>query len=426
MTLEPENRWLRFGLETNPYFVEALRSDEKGPRPITLFQGREAQTKELVDTIAAEQSSLNVVEAPAGAGKSSFVNHAKYLLRRRYFAPPVEVGVQSNSTAQSILVSVIDAVVRHASDLDPDAKWEKKFPAIAKARALVQSIQSVAWDVTAGGSVPTGLGATLGIGRQTSVQPPFIGTVLSPAFLDDLTSDLLQLADPPYQGVIFHINNMDTILTDNAPGARTMLGDLRDHFQVTHTHWIFLGPPGLREDAFAPERRVLSNLKAWVGLDRLPLSDVDKMLTRRYEHYAFKKGEYTKPTENAVVKLLYEKFGGDLRGLLNALTTAHKFYNPIDIAPMSADFGRDVLARHYLTHLEKSLSPKTLDVLRQLAKQGQAEFGQDDARSVEKDQANRSRRFGELEQWDAIRLVRRDGAKKIYTFGGAARLAFAM
>lgn len=426
MSLEPENRWLRFGLEMNPYFVDALRSDAKGPRPITLFQGRDDQTKELMDTIAGEQNSLNIVEAPAGAGKSTFVNHAKYLLRKKYFAPSAEVGVQSNSTAQSLLVSIIDAVVRHASDLYPDTKWEKDFKAIAKARQMVLAIQSVGWDFNAGLNVPTGAGGSLGVGKQPSTSPPLLGPVLSPAFMDELVTDLLQLSEPPYQGVIFHVNNMDTLLSENPAGARTLFGDLRDHFQVPNAHWIFLGPPGLREDAVAPDRRVLTFVKSWIDLDKLPVSDVEKLLARRYEHYAVKKTGYTQPTENTVVRLLYEKFGGDLRGLLNALTTAHKLYNPIDVATLPQEYGGQVLAQYYKAHLEKSLSGRTLEVLRHLVKKGDHEFVQEDAKAVEKDQANRSRRFGELEQWDAARLVRREGAKKVYTFGGAARLAFAL
>lgn len=426
MALEPENRWLRFGLETNPYFVDALRSDAKGPRPITLFQGRDEQTKELIDTIAGEQNSLNIVEAPAGVGKSTFVNHAKYLLRKKYFAPSVEIGVQSNSTARSLLVSLIDAVVRHASDLHPDAKWEKDYKAIAKARQMVLAIQSVAWDVGAGATFPTGAGGSVGIGRQPSTSPPLLGPVLSPAFLDELVTDLLHLSEPPYQGVIFHVNNMDTLLGEDPAGARALFGDLRDHFQVPNAHWVFLGPPGLREDAVAPDRRVLTFVKAWIDLDKLPLSDVEKLLMRRYDHYALKKGEYVRPTESGVVKLLYRKFGGDLRGTLNALTIAHKLYNPIDIAPLPEEQGSRVLEQYYKAHLEKSLSGKTLSVLQHLVKVGEQEFAQEDVKEVERDQANRSRRFGELEVWDAVRLARREGAKKVYTFGGAARLAFGL
>lgn len=421
--MEPENRWLRFGLSTNPYFVEPLAARNEGPRPISLFQGRDKQTKGLLDTIASEQSSFNVVEAPAGVGKSTFVNFAKHSLARKYFAPSTEVALQSGATAQTVLLQVIDVLVRHASDLAPEAKWEKEYPAVNEARRLVLSLQAAGWDFGFGLHVPGGAGGSLAASRSPVVTPPLASTVLSPRFLDALIQELLTLTNPPATGVILHVNNLDVLMAEGAEHAARIFGDLREHFQVSNTHWIFLGPPGLVADAIAPQRRVLHFLKANIRLAELPVADVQRLLQKRYEHYKIR-GDYTPPTDAKLVTTVYDRFGGDLRGTLNALSIAHQRYRPIDVAPLTTALGRETLQGAYRATLESNLTPKTQQVLQHLIRLKKVEFTQEDATTVERHQSARSVRFAEMEQWDVVRLVRTDGPRKIYTLGGAARLAY--
>lgn len=419
-----QNRWLRFGLDTNPYFIEALSSDDQGPRPISLFQGREKQGRQLADTIASEQSSLCLVEAPSGVGKSTFVNFVKFVLRKRYFAPPVEVGVQSNWTAHHVVLGVLDAIVRHASDLRPEQKWtDRAFPAIARAREIVLTVQRAGWSSGFGASLPIPGSPSFDVSRTTSSQPPIAGPILSPAFLEEVILDAQTLTLPAKQGVIIHVNNLDTLLAQGPRLARALISDLRDFFGVPGAHWVLVGPPGLRAEAIAPERRVLTFVKDTIELDKLPLTDVEKLLQKRYTHYKFR-DPWTEPTEWKLVRSLFQTFGGDLRGALNALSVSHRFYDPVDVAPMPEDFGMNTLSHFYRRHLEANLAPKTREVLSFLRSSGKDEFAQDDVTAVERHQSNRSRRFAELEQEDAVRLLRTEGARKIYTLGGASRLAF--
>jgi len=417
------NRWLRFGLSTNPYFVEALSSADEGPRPISLFQGRSEQGRQLASTIASEESSLCLVEAPSGVGKSTFVNYVKHRLRERYFAPPVEVGVQSNWTAQHVVLGAVDAIVRHASDVHPQKKWsEREFPAISRARELVMTVQRAGWSPNLGISL-FGAGPSIGVSPTVSTQPPLLGPVLSPAFLEEVVREARTLSLPPTEGVILHVNNLDTLLASSPRSARTLISDLRDFFGVSGTHWVLVGPPGLRSNAIAPERRVLTFVKETVELDKLPLGDVEKLLEKRYRHYKTRP-KWTEPTAPELISKLYREFGGDLRGMLNALSVSHRFYDPVDIRPMPHEFGLGTLSAFYRRRLEASLAPKTHAVLAHLVDLRRDEFTQDDAASIERHQSNRSRRFAELEQEDAVRLLRSEGPRKIYTLGGASGLAF--
>jgi hypothetical protein len=416
-----ENRWLRFGLSTNPYFVQPLNSSDSGPRPISLFQGRAAQGKQLADSISGEESSLNIVEAPSGVGKSTFVNFVKYRLRRRYFAPPSEIGVQSDWNSQAVLLGVLDVIVRYASDVAPETDW-KKYPVTSKARELVSSIQQASWSLSLGVSPGTPVGASLGLSRSGTSRAPLLGPVLSPSFMGELVSELLSLTTPPADGAIVHVNNLDTLMAASVTRTRTLLSDLRDYFQVTNLHWVLVGPPGLHEEAIAPERRVMSIAKDPIDLDKLPFTDFEGLLKKRYQHYALEKS-WTDPTEQKLVREVYRLFGGDLRGTLNALTRAHGYYNPLDVQPLSEGDGLAVLAGHFRAHLRDKLAPKPRKVLEHLAALGEEEFTQDDAKPVEKHQPARSKHFAELEQWEAIRLVRTEGPRKIYSLGGAALLA---
>ncbi len=418
-----ENRWTRFGLATNPYFVQPLNSSDDGPRPISLFKGRASEGKGLASSIASEETSLNVVEAPSGVGKSTFVNYVKFRLRDRYFAPPLEVGVQSDWNATAVLLAVLDVLVKHASDLNPDAKWPRDFPAIARARELVTSIQHSGWGVSFGLQPATPIGASVGLSRQTTGQRPLIGPVLSPAFFADLVQDLLSMSTPPKDGVILHVNNLDTLMAASVRQTRTLISDLRDYFQVTNLHWILVGPPGLQADALAPERRVMSVVKEAIQLDKLPPADLEAFLQSRYEHYALPHATPTEPTDPKLVREIYSLFGGDLRGTLNALTRAHRYFDPVDVAPLRRLDGLEILAGHFRAHLLQALAAKPQRVLDHLTKLGAEEFTQDDAKPIEKFQSARSKHFSDLEQWDAIRLVRTEGPRKFYTLGGAARLA---
>lgn len=425
--LEPENRWLRFGLSTNPYFPEPLNADENGPRPITLFRGRRDEVKDFVDTIAGEASSLTVIEGASGTGKSTFVNYGKHILRGRpgkprWFAPSVEVGVQSTTNAQSLLVQVIDAVVRHASDMAPKADW-RDHPSIHRARMTVEAVENLGGGFSLGFSLPGGPGASVGGSRSGSTSPPQLGPVLSPAFFEALVTELRTLTDPPMAGVVLHVNNLETLMQSSMAAAHTLFNDLRDHFHIEGLHWAFLGPPGLHEDVLAPEKRVRDFVKGSWKLDALPLPDVLQALEARYERYAIR-SDWTAPTEESLVSVLYDFFGGDLRGTLNSLTLAHRRYNPIDVVPMPAEQAVLVLQREFRARFEQALRGKTRQVLDHLLGLGQEEFTQDDAISAERHQSNRSIRFSELAKADAIRLIRTEGTRKIYTFGGPARMAY--
>lgn len=421
--MDPENRWLRFGLETNPYFVEPLNATDDGPRPISLFRGRQHHARELLETVFSEQNGLILVEGPAGVGKSTFVNHAKFGVRERYFSPPNEVGVQSGSDANSLLVQILDSVVRHASDVAPNSKWEADFPAIHRARQLVMTLQSTGWDFSLGVTMPTGAGGNVGIGKNAAINPPMLAPILSPRFFDQIVQDLRKLTEPPHDGVIFHVNNLDVLMRESVETTEKLFMDLREHFQVPNTYWVFLGPPGLQADAIAPNRRVLHFVKANVELEQLPMKDVKDLLEARYRHYGIRE-DWIRPTTDKAVAAVYEKFGGDLRGTLDALSKAHRAYRPVDVAPMDETYAVRFLGEFYRRHLERNLRPKTSEILRFLVEKVGAEFSQDDAQEVEGYQGNRSNRFAELEAVDAVRFTHNEGRRKMYSFGGAARLAF--
>lgn len=428
MSVEPENRWLRYGLATSPFFPEALGADTRGPRPITLFRGRAGQVQQLVDMIAGEESSLSIVEGPSGTGKSTFVNYAKHTLRGKdasplYFAPSVEVGVHSDSTAHSVLVQVIDVFVRHASDLYPKTKWQKEYPAIHKARAMVEAIQSIGGSWGFGASTPLG-GGSISHGKSASTAAPHLAPVLSPAFFGEICGELRQLRTPPMRGVVVHINNLDVLLAENPTAAVRLFADLRDHFQVPGMHWVFLGPPGLYDEAVATEKRVRDFVKLRVELEALPINEVHDLLKSRYEHYHEAGTKLVEPVEGQLVDELYDFFGGDLRGTLNSLSKALAHYHPVDVAPMAAPIARAALRNEYRAQLEKDLPGKALKVLQHLIKAGKPAFSQDDAKPVEKYQSNRSAHFKELLQADAIRLTGNVKARKIYSFSGQARFAF--
>jgi len=423
MADDPENRWLRFGLATNPYFVEPLGATDDGPRPISLFRGRKQPTKDLLDTVSSEQNGLIIVEAPAGVGKSTFVNHAKFKARKHFFAPANEVGVQSGSNAHSLLLQVLDALVRHASDIAPQTNWQKDLPTIHKARQLVMALQSNGWDFNLGLTGPTGVGGNVGAGKSSTIAPPLLGPVLSPRFLDDLVRELLVLKEPPSDGVILHINNLDVLMRESVEETAKLFSDLREHFQVVNTHWIFLGPPGLQAEAIAPNRRVLPFVKATIELAQLPVEDVQSLLEARYSHYKIR-GDWVRPSKPDLVATLYHRFGGDLRGTLDALGKAHRAYRPVDVAPMDEAYAIEFLGTFYRRYLEKNLRPKSYEILEYLVKKARDEFTQDDAEPVEEYQGNRSTRFSELEAVDAVRFTGNEGRRKVYAFGGAARLAF--
>lgn len=423
MDASPENQWLRYGLSTNPYFVEPLSTADEGPRPIRLFRGRAESVKHLLDTVASEQNSLTVIEGASGVGKSTFANYVKHQLDD-YISLPNEVNIQTSTTTQGALLSILDEVVRHASDLAPGTDWENQAPRIHQARQFIMSYEGGGWAIGVSGGLPGGPQAGVSVGKESTNQPPAYPPVLSRRFFEDMVEEVIQLGDDPREGLVIHVNNLDVLLNENEQATRRFLSDLREFFQIPQTHWLLLGPPGLESAAIAPERRLQPFVKARIGLDNLPIDDIHNILEARYEYYATEPGGYVPPTEPALTEELYETFGGDLRGMLGALTAAHRSYRPVDVTPMPQAAGLSHLQEHFSSHLAEKLRPKTLEILEYLVEQGDEEFSQDAAEPIEKHQSNRSMRFQELQQWDAIRLVRTKGPGKIYTFGGAAKLAY--
>jgi hypothetical protein len=305
------NLWHVYNLRESPYF-QATLGGEPDRYPLSLFVGRRAEAKRLLETIGSSGSSRQAVGGAPGVGKTTLVQLVKSdALHAGYWATDRLVPFYPEDTTEAVLGRLLSGLYEAILTARPTAAGNSAMEA-AQQLVRVSRLES-------GGASLSMLGVGGGFSRGTSAVTP-AGAML----LDGprIIRDLLALAKSGgARGVVLHLNNLENLSERDAKHAAEMLRGLRDTVLLQEgLHIVLAGTADAVATVIGTHAQVRHVFSTPVALEPLAIKEVQTLLGARYHHLALDGKKATvPPVAPRAVAELYPLFRGDLRALFKVL-----------------------------------------------------------------------------------------------------------
>ena len=181
---EMTNVWVQYGLESDPYFVNPLDSRKDSRFPISLFVGREKETKEVLNWVASSDNSRIVIEGEAGVGKTTFIQNIKYIAgtKNNYLTYDDQIRIVRDYNSTQFVIDIIQIIIyglyhNHKKRI----KEFEKDKNIVNAKELIETTKKSQWGI--GGSI---LGVGGSVAKTENRMLPMYQSHQFYSFLDEL------------------------------------------------------------------------------------------------------------------------------------------------------------------------------------------------------------------------------------------------
>jgi len=297
------NIWELYDLKGNPFSTNPILISG-GEIPITSFVGRGRELKRLENQIMSGNGSRTIVAGNTGVGKTSFVNYALYLFNNKYFIIEVpDIGKGSSTDLLYNTLFHIWVAINNEKHTD----WLEE-----NTLKQLESISKLDRHVLTGGDLPF-----IGGGLEENItNPPYISFTILKNLFELIIEQIYKNQD---KEIIIVYDNFDK---DNLPkkSIREIFNNMRDLFQTSHVHFIFIGDFNF-EAIIRGIPRVSSIIPEVIELGKLSVDEIKKILELRLDK--FKKSENIKKLyEDEVISMVYNLYDGNIRDILNTLSKA--------------------------------------------------------------------------------------------------------
>jgi len=411
------NVWQIFNLRSTPFFQETL-SDTY---PLDLFVGRDAETDRILQGIGSAPTSRQLIEGPAGFGKTTLAQYIKYLADEDgylSYARPVSVG--SAETADSLSIGILSYVyetILSRGDLNL-----LEIESMQTARQLVRAFRTR--DVSASISI-------LGFGGGGGGATQYVDSgYLSPRrVVETLLPDMVRIArnELGSSGLIVHIDNLENLADSSQAQAGEAIRDIRDLFLIEGVHYLIVGTQEAIRSTVAAHSQLRSVFPMHGPLGPLSRDEFLQLLNRRYDFLRLDPElDVRPPVAPDAIHEIYSLFRGDLRGVLRAFDeAAHELlgYGADAEAAMTVADIRTVLGPRYLAEMQSNLSQAEASSLLQLSTLEGERFTQADLqRHWDVSRGRVSQILVPLQDFGYVRELERQGRRIVYTLTGPSTI----
>jgi DNA-binding transcriptional ArsR family regulator/GTPase SAR1 family protein len=392
--------WELYGLKENPFSTNPLLV-LGGVIPITCFIGREKELERITKQFRSKGGSRTLVVGDFGVGKTSFVNFARYKARERgHFSPIKEIGIQEGWSAQDFVISTLYAI--SISLQLTDTKNLLNVETLKK----IESLTAIDRVVSRSGDLSfMGTGGGYSEERGTSSTIPFM------ALEDLLQTTIKEIYGKTNKEVILHYNNLERL---SERSIRKVFEDLRDTFQMEHTHFVFVGNLSV-EGIIQSMPRVASIFSERIPLGTMGYKEIEEILDTRLNQMKMSE-TVIKPYDSSAFGTLYNLYRGNIRDILNSFNTA--ILEATKDRPIVLDKNGMSYILHQVveTRFLSSLPPKARTILENIlsAKKGEI-TNRAIAANTNTDRSNVSTYLRDLERAGCVYLKRRDGKDKFWS-----------
>lgn len=301
--------WQLYGFRANPFVTSPLLVSG-GVLPLTSFTGRTAELRLLLKLFSSEGGGRTFVFGDVGVGKTTLVNYARAIMYKKgTFTPFDEIGIESdldsNSFILETLASIYDTMIRLPKRPLTDTTLRK-----------LQNLVDINNTRTNGvGFSILSVGAN--ISSETTTPPQVIRQSLK-TFFKELILEISGHTNN--RDVIIHYNNLENLKEKYIKG---LFEDLRDFFQTPNVQFVFVGN-SVVWNLLQGMKRVSSIVATTPIIVRtMSYQEVEELLNKRFKGMRVQGGTgYIIPYDGEVLKTLYGLYNGNIRYILNSLSTA--------------------------------------------------------------------------------------------------------
>ena len=309
------NLWELYGLKLNPFDTSPLLV-QGGILPIDSFCGREEELTRLFKQFRSSGGSKILVVGDVGVGKTTFVNVARHkaIESNKFFSPLKEVKVLKTWTSFEFVLNTIYAIYS-TLNLRKDRRDILSDELFEKIKRLVE-LSSIEKRVTgiSGGALTISGGISVDVDKKSA-------EIISDAALHEFLETIVkEIYEKKGRETIFHYNNLENLPERS---IREIFEDLRDVFQIPHVHFVFVGNLTVHSIFQSMPRFASIVSDTPILMKELSENEIEQIITKRLEILKISKElRVIKPFDKSALHVLYELYNGNIRYILNSLSTA--------------------------------------------------------------------------------------------------------
>ncbi|MBI4981195.1 winged helix-turn-helix transcriptional regulator [Candidatus Woesearchaeota archaeon] len=351
MTNIISNIWELYGIKENPFSTLPILVIG-GTITVESFVGRSDDILKMRRIIGSKGGSRIFVYGDVGVGKTSFVNVVRHsALENGLFTPFKEIAVQEDWDTNDLILNTLSAIFG-------TLKLLKEKPISNATFEKLESLFEIGKISRSGGISIAGFGGEYAKEQKTDT---LLTTNLHTFFQEIIT----EINDKTKKETVIHYNNLEVLPEKK---IRYIFENLRDFFQTTGVHFIFVGNLMVFSTVQSIPR-FASNLSDIFHLETLGLEEVEEVIRKRFNTLRIS-SDYNIifPYADDCLSILYDLMEGNIRNILNSLSTA-----VLEITterPIILD--RNKLARTLKSVLEKkflhNLTDRPKEVLKEMVK----------------------------------------------------------
>ncbi|MBI5072808.1 AAA family ATPase [Candidatus Woesearchaeota archaeon] len=333
--------WRNYGLSDNPYFHYPLTMQETNI-PLQAFVGREKERGELKRIIELGGDVRYMVVGEPGIGKTSLINYVKSEASKyRFFTPKNEMEISRIMSGNEFIILTISSIYTEIKN--------QKLPLT---KELSEKLDAL-YELTQYGDMSNDIANLTQLNRQKLV---------------DLYKKLIEeIINSGFQSIIIHYDNLDEI--KDFDELADMLGDVRDFLMQKKIIFLFVGDRFLPQSLLTKKRVRDIFLSPSLELEALSFNDIMQLLDKRINYFKIKDMNTIIPHTKEAVKILFEIHEGNIRDILNGLSTCisslPRTNTPIQITD---EILKDVLYKKIEDKIISRLTKKEKDILLLIAK----------------------------------------------------------
>lgn len=305
------NIWELYGLKSNPFFTDPLLIFGGSIDLKIGFVGREEELRRLQNVIYSAGGSRVLVSGDVGVGKTTFVNYVRAVAsQNNFFTTLKEIAVQPEWSGLDFMMNTLAAIyhtIKVRTDLNEEILSKETF---RKLQLLVDIVEKK--DREFGLNI-LAIGGNMGSSTNISIPSPNVHSIQ--VFFEQIVSEI---REAEYKELIFHYNNLEVLEPEE---LKKLFNSIRDFIQTKDVNFIFIG------DLTVPQtlnqiRRVSSIMSETpIILGSLNIKEIKQLLEKRIKQLEVPGLTAVKPYDDEVISKLYNLYDGNLRFILNSIST---------------------------------------------------------------------------------------------------------
>ncbi len=391
--------WELYGVRSNPFSTAPILV-KGGIIPLECFIGRHEQIKQLGKIFGSKGGSRTLVYGDVGVGKTSFVNVVRHhAVEKGYFTPFKEIAIQNDWNPDKFILNTLAGIYTTLKVSKPGAIGDETY-------SKLESFIDVGFSDTNLSLEILGVGGGYGKERKTTNQ------ITSFILTDFFMQICREINEKTGHDIIIHYNNIELLSEKN---IKNLFENLRDFFQIEGVHFVFVG--NLTVKAYFNNIPRFSSIMTDtpIIIEVLTLEEIDELIKKRFEAMRIEDLEYVIPFTEDCLKILFELWGGNIRHILNSLSTAIQELTEEKTIMLDentlAKTLKSVLDKRYSS---KKITPRAKDVLMGIVEREEiTNKGLSDLLNLPR--SNISQYLKELEETGYVYLRRKTGKDKFWS-----------